>query len=296
MEVKTLCETYGIDYEKVCRWYDGYLLNDYHVYNPKAVVSVMQRKTFQSYWSQTSTYETIQPFVNMNFDGLKTSIMTMLSGDEVRVRTTTYQNDMVTFKNKDDVLTLLIHLGYLAYHQDRQTAYIPNEEIRGEFVDAVEENHWTELQVFEKLSMDLLEATLEKDADRVAKLIEKIHMDYASTIQYNNENSLSSVLTIAYLSSLQYYFRPVRELPTGRGFADFVFIPKTEYQYDYPALVVELKWNQDVKTALSQVRDKQYPQSLLQYTGNILLVGINYDKRTKEHQCQIEEYEKADDK
>ena len=295
-EVKTLCETYGIDYEKVCRWYDGYLLNEYHVYNPKAVVSVMQRKTFQSYWSQTSTYETIQPFVNMNFDGLKTSIMTMLSGDEVRVRTTTYQNDMVTFKNKDDVLTLLIHLGYLAYHQDRQTAYIPNEEIRGEFVDAVEENHWTELQVFEKLSMDLLEATLDKDADRVAKLIEKIHMDYASTIQYNNENSLSSVLTIAYLSSLQYYFRPVRELPTGRGFADFVFIPKTEYQYDYPALVVELKWNQDVKTALSQVRDKQYPQSLLQYTGNILLVGINYDKRTKEHQCQIEEYEKADDK
>ena len=231
--------------------------------------------------------------MNMNFDGLKTSIMTMLSGDEVRVRTTTYQNDMVTFKNKDDVLTLLIHLGYLAYHQDRQTAYIPNEEIRGEFVDAVEENHWTELQVFEKLSMDLLEATLEKDADRVAKLIEKIHMDYASTIQYNNENSLSSVLTIAYLSSLQYYFRPVRELPTGRGFADFVFIPKTEYQYDYPALVVELKWNQDVKTALSQVRDKQYPQSLLQYTGNILLVGINYDKDApagkRKHTCVIEQ-------
>ena len=97
----------------------------------------MQRKTFQSYWSQTSTYETIQPFMNMNFDGLKTAIMTMLSGDEVRVRTTTYQNDMVTFKNKDDVLTLLIHLGYLAYHQDRQTAYIPNEEIRGGFADFV---------------------------------------------------------------------------------------------------------------------------------------------------------------
>ena len=112
------------------------------------------------------------------------------------------------------------------------------------------------------------------------------------TAQYNDENSLSSVLTIAYLSSMQYYFKSIRELPTGRGFADFVFVPKPDYLADYPALVVELKWNKSANTALNQIKEKQYSQSLLQYTGNILLVGINYNRNNKTHECFIEEYQK----
>lgn len=287
-EVKELCEKYDREFEKVKRWYDGYLLANVHVYNPRAVISVMLRGNFQSYWSQTGTYESIRPFINMNFDGLKTAIITMLSGESVKVKTTSFQNDMVTFRNKDDVLTLLIHLGYLAYNQKKQTAYIPNEEIRSEFLEAVEENKWNELLEFEHQSQELLEATLDMDADAVAAGIETIHTEYASAIQYNNENSLSSVLTIAYLSTMQYYFRPIRELPTGRGFADFVYLPKPEYVEEYPALLVELKWNQNADTALHQIKEKKYPESLLQYTGEILLVGINYDKKTKVHQCSIE--------
>lgn len=139
-EVKSLCKTYEQDFEEVKRWYDGYLLGDYHVYNPKAVVSVMTWGDFQSYWSNTGTYESILPLINMNFDGLKTDIITMMSGERVKVKTKSYQNDMVTFKNKDDVLTALIHLGYLAYDRREQMAYIPNEEIRSEFTDAVEEH------------------------------------------------------------------------------------------------------------------------------------------------------------
>ena len=129
---------------------------------------------------------------------------------------------------------------------------------------------------------------MDMDGDAVATQIEKIHDDYVSAIQYNNENSLSSVLAIAYLSAMQYYFKPVRELPTGRGFADFVFIPKPEYRNDYPALVVELKWNQTAETAMQQIKEKKYPDSLRGYTGNLLLVAINYDKKTKKHQCLIE--------
>lgn len=109
-------------------------------------------------------------------------------------------------------------------------------------------------------------------------------------IQYNNENSLSSVLTIAYLSAMQFYFKPIRELPTGRGFADFVFIPKPEYMKDYPALVVKLKWNQNAQTAMQQIKERNYPMSIEPYTGNILLVAINYDKTKKSHQCMIEKY------
>ena len=291
-EVKELSERYGRDFQEVKRWYDGYVLQNQHMYNPRAVVSVMLRGNYQSYWSQTGTYEAILPLINKDFDGLKTAILTMLSGDEVRVKTTSFQNDMVSFRNRDDILTLLIHLGYLAYNQKKQTAYIPNEEIRREFADAVEENKWNELIEFENQSEALLEATLDMDADAVAEGIEKIHTEYDSSIQYHDENSLSSVLTIAYLSTMQYYFKPIRELPSGRGFADFVFVPKIEYAADYPVLVVELKWNKKAETALQQIKDRNYPESLLQYTGNILIVGINYDKKNKLHQCCIEKYEK----
>lgn len=129
------------------------------------------------------------------------------------------------------------------------------------------------------------------DGKAVAEQIEKIHSEYVSVIQYHNENSLSSVLSIAYLSSMQYYFKPVRELPTGRGFADFIFLPKPEYKNDYPALVVELKWNKNAKTALQQIKEKKYPDSIRDYAGDILLVGINYDKDRKKHECLIEMYE-----
>ena len=157
---------------------------------------------------------------------------------------------------------------------------------------ATRRKQWSELISFQRASAKLLDATLDMECDVVAEEIEKIHMEYASIIQYHDENSLSSVLAIAYLSSMQYYFKPVRELPTGRGFADFVFIPKPEYKNDYPALVIELKWNQNAQTALQQIKEKNYPESILNYMGNILLVGINYDKVSKEHTCRIEAYGK----
>ena len=223
-----------------------------------------------------------------DFDKVKTAIIEMLSGGEVKVNTATFKNDTVNIQSKDDVLTYMIHLGYLGYDQNRKTAFVPNEEIRQELTLAVESKHWNEMLLFQQESEKLLDATLDMDGDAVATQVEKIHDDYVSAIQYNNENSLSSVLAIAYLSAMQYYFKPVRELPTGRGFADFVFVPKPEYRNDYPALVVEVKWNQTAETAMQQIKEKKYPDSLRGYTGNLLLVAINYDKKTKKHQCLIE--------
>ena len=291
-EVRELCEKYAVDYAAVRHWYDGYRMGGYEIYNPKAVVSVMLRKEFQSYWSQTSTYQAITPLLNMDFDRLRADVVEMLGGASVPVNTKSFHNDMVTFTGKDDVLTLLIHLGYLGYNQVSQTAFIPNEEIRSEFLTALEVSRWNELAEFQRASEQLLEATLDMDAEAVAEAIERIHMQYVSVIQYNNENSLSSVLSLAYLSTMQYYFRPVREMPLGRGFADFVFLPKPQYAEDYPALLVELKWNQRAKTALAQIKEKKYAESLADYTGEILLVGISYDKKTKQHECVIESFEK----
>ena len=291
-EVKKLSEKYQQDFAEVKRWYDGYLLKDYQVYNPRAVVSVMLRGEYRSYWSETASYDVIVPLINMNYDGLKTAVIEMLSGAEVKVNVAAFQNDTEDIKSKDDVLTYMIHLGYLGYNENRKTAFVPNEEIRQELTTAVESKKWNEMLILQLNSENLLDATLDMDGEAVAEEIEKIHNEHVSVIQYNNENSLSSVLTIAYLSAMQYYFKPIREFPTGRGFADFVFIPKPEYKNDYPALLVELKWNQNAQTALTQIKTKKYPSSILNYTGDILLVGINYDKKSKEHQCLIEKYEK----
>ena len=284
-EVKRLSVTYDIDFNRIKKWYDGYYLNHQHVYNPKAVVSLFTLGVFQS-----SSYESINSLIQMNFDGLKEAVLEMLSGNEVKMQTTSFQNDMVSFKNKDDVLTALVHLGYLGYNQTYKTVFIPNEEIRQEFVNSVSEDKWNDLIQFERESDTILEATWDMETEVVAKQMEKIHNTYASNIVYHNENSLSSVLTLAYLSTLKYYFKPIRELPTGRGFADFVYIPKPEYKDYYPALLVELKWNHNVQSALDQIKEKVYPQSIQEYTNNLLLVGITYDPKTKAHFCKIEKF------
>lgn len=195
---------------------------------------------------------------------------------------------MVSFRDKDDVITLLIHLGYLGYNQKRGKAFVPNEEIRFEFAMTTKLNKWSELLSFQKESRMLLESVLDEDTAAVSEMLERIHNQYASNIQYNDENSLSSVLTIAFLSTIDYYFKPIRELPAGRGFADFVYIPKPEYRGAYPALLVELKWNKTAETAINQIKEKRYAESLADYAGDILQVGINYDKKTKEHTCSIE--------
>lgn len=137
-EVEKLAEEYHQDFDEVKRWYDGYLLKDYQVYNPRAVVSVMLRGDFKSYWSETASYDAIVPFINMDYDGLKTAIIEMLSGTEVKVNTATFKNDTANIRSKDDVLTYMIHLGYLGYNEIRKTAFVPNEEIRQELTTVVE--------------------------------------------------------------------------------------------------------------------------------------------------------------
>ncbi len=291
-EVRGLSEKYHQSFDKVKQWYDGYLLNGCSIYNPRAVASVMVRGEFRSYWSETASYDAIVPLINRDYNGLKTALIEMLAGGTVRVNTATFKNDTINIRSRDDVLTYMIHLGYLGFDQERGRAFVPNEEIRQELRNAVESRSWDEFITFQQESEALLQATLSMDEETVAEQIEKVHNEYASVIRYHDENSLSSVLSIAYLSAMRFYFKPIREFPTGRGFADFVFLPKPEYVNEYPALVVELKWNQNAQTAMQQIIAKKYPSSIEAYTGNILLVALNYDKASKEHQCLIQMVEK----
>ena len=151
-EVRALCIRYNRSFEKIRQWYDGYQLEGIDVYNPKAVVNVMLKGKFRNYWSRTASYDALVPLLKMNFDGLKSSMMQMFSGVPCRINTTTFRNDTVNFQNRDDVLTYMIHLGYLSYHKSDHTAAIPNEEIRQELRNAVESVGWDDVSKMERKS------------------------------------------------------------------------------------------------------------------------------------------------
>ena len=289
-EVRNLCRKYEMDFEETKRWYDGYCFKrTRHVYNPKSIVDAMIEEEFRSYWTSTETYEALKVYIDMNFDGLKDSIIAMLGGVACKIDAGTFQNDMTNFESKDDVLTLLVHLGYLAYREEQQEVFIPNEEVRAEFLRAIKQSGWKNIISSIVESEKLLEDTLRQDAEAVAKAIDKVHTEQTSILSYNNENSLSCVITLAYYSAQKDYTL-IREMPTGKGFADIVFLPRR--YTDRPAMIVELKWNQSEYGAIEQIRKKEYIKALEEYSGKVLLVGINYDKKSKKHNCVIEINEK----
>lgn len=288
-EVMELCRRYERDFAEVKKWYDGYrFMGQWNIYNPKSVVDVMQSGEFDSYWTETETYEALKVYIEMDYDGLKTAVVTMLGGGRCRINPRRFQNDMTTFKTKDDVLTLLVHLGYLAYDKKQQEVYIPNQEIASEFMNAVDEPAWDGMIQAISRSRSLLNATLALDAEAVADGMDAIHTETASLLKYNDENSLACSVFMAYYSARSSYMPPIREFPSGKGFADIVYLPRKEESK--PALLIELKWDQSAETAIRQIKEKGYADTLKNYAGNILLVGINYDKKNKCHQCVIEEY------
>ena len=288
-EVEGLCEKYHADYDMMKSWYDGYTFPEVgHIYNPKSVVDSILRKSFASYWTQTETYEALKKYIDLNYDGLKDSIVKMLAGEWITIDYETFQNDMTTFQSKDDVLTLLVHLGYLAYHHDNHKVSIPNAEIRGEFVRAIKGCKWKDVIDALEQSDRLLSATWNEDSETVADILDAVHSENTSILTYNDENSLSCVISIAYYNAMKEYTK-IREFPTGKGFADIVYIPKKHS--NKPAMIVELKYDKSAHGAINQIKEKKYVESLKEYHGNLLLVGINYDKESKKHTCVIEKWD-----
>jgi hypothetical protein len=287
-EVKMLCKEYGMDFGDVKRWYDGYSFDRIKsVYNPNSVMEAVINDRIASYWTQTETYETLRFYIDMDFDGLKESIVQMLGGACCPVDAGSFQNDMSTVKSRDDVLTLLVHLGYLAYNADKMTVRIPNEEIRQEFVRAIKNGSHKEVAKLIQTSDLLLKATLRGDEDAVAEALETAHSAGTAPLFYNDEQALRSVIRFAYISCVDEYLR-IEELPTGIGYADVVYIPKKGSAL--PAMIVELKMNKSADSAIDQIKNRNYPQVFEDYGSDILLVGVNYDEKSKKHTCRIESY------
>ena len=290
-EVKQLCQKYDMDFDSVKAWYNGYLIDGVHMYNPNSVTQAMIDQDCDSYWRNTSSFSSINTFITMNYAGLKDDIMTMLAGGKVIVDTRSFQNDLSDIHSKDDALTALIHLGYLGYDADRKSAYIPNYEVAEAFQMALKTGIWDEISKAISRCDELLMATIDGDETKVAEIIEQAHDTYTSVLKYNDENSLSCVLTMAYFTAPGYY-NIVREIPAGKGFADFAFIPRSNAGFR-PAMIVELKYNQSAETAIKQIKEKKYHGALSGYSDKILLVDINYNtdgSDKKHHTCVIEEW------
>ncbi len=313
-EVKELCERYGRDFEEIKAWYDGYELSDvippdegyaflkktgnaleperYSIYSPLSVVKAVTTGHIMNYWNKTETYEALAEYIRMNLDGLKDAVALMMDGGRVKADISTYQNDMTTFHGRDDVLALLINLGYLCYDNRTKEAYIPNREILDEFKTSTKSEEWTYTFKAFKKSQDLLKATWECDEEKVAELLEWFH-DTAENKTYNSEAALSYAVQMAYYSAQKYY-TTIQELDSGKGYVDIVYLPSPKHP-EKPAMLIELKYDKTLRTAADQIRNKNYPQKLEHYEGNLLLISINYDKEVtatdaeyKHHSCKIE--------
>ena len=291
-EVKALCDKNGMDFEECRRWYDGYHPNGIEIYNPESVIKSMEKKRYGSYWGKTSSYEAIADRIRQNFEGTKDDVIKMLSGESVFVNVTSYLNTMDQFVSKDDLFTYLIHLGYLAYDIDAETCRIPNGEVRREWMNAVAavEDYAVTDDII-KNSRQLLEYTVSGNEDAVAQALDVAHIHVTSNRSYNNEDALQSAIYLAYIYALNEY-TVIKEMTTGKGFADVVFIPVQPGKENRPAMVIELKRNGCTESAIDQIKEKRYFDSLTHYHGNLLFAGINYDEKEKTHTCKIERFVK----
>ena len=283
-EVRRLCDEYKKDFNEVKRWYDGYTVDGESIYNPKSVVEALTRGAFRNYWTATENYEALEEFIFRNEDGLRDTVIKLLAGEKKKIDPSTFNNDMVTFNSQDDVLTLLVHLGYLTFDSETYEVAIPNYEVSEQFASTIRNKDWAEVSKSLKVSDELLQATLNCDAEKVAQLVSDSHSENTSILQYNDENSLACVLSIAYYSARKDYILH-RELATGKGFADLVFIPRIGRTL--PALIIELKKGHSAEEAVQQIKDNNYLHKVLEHSSDVIFVGINYDEK-KGHTCIIE--------
>ena len=286
-EVRGLCDKYGMEYSQLAEWYDGYQIGgSKELFNPTSVMTALYNEYCDNYWANTGAYDAIAAYIRMDFDGLKDDVIRLLAGESCFVDTASFQNDLNVVRSKDDVLTLLIHLGYLSYDRDTKTCRIPNREVAAEFKNAiVSDTGWDVIANAINQSDRLLKDTLDGNEHAIEAALDLIHADNTSVLKYNDENSLACVLSIAYYTAKKDYWT-IRELPTGKGFADIVMLPRPTRQL--PAVVLELKYDQSADAAIRQIHEKRYAGSLSDFAGDVVLVGINYDKSTKQHSCLIE--------
>lgn len=283
-EVKALCLKYNRDFDEIKSWYDGYRLNGMEIYNPKSVVEAVWSGKCRDYWTSTASIEPVTRYMGYDGGELKGTILEMLSGEEVQVDVSTFENDLTEVKSQDAALTVLIHLGYLSYDEETKTCRIPNKEIAEEIGRALKKLNWTDLYNPIAESKRLLEETLKGNTDYINAAFDENHKRLATIINKNMEGTLATITRISYYYALENYF-VLYEPSCVTGRADAVFIPKRE---GFLPIVVELKADKSPDEAITQMKEKDYASILEGYHGKVMLLGIAYDSKTLKHSSKIE--------
>ncbi len=287
-EVKGLSTKYNRDFNLIKEWYDGYKLNDIEIYNPKSVVEAVISGKCKDYWVQTSAREAVVYYMGYDNGELKDTISRMLVGEKVNIDPTMFENDLTKVNSRDAALTVLIHLGYLAYDEEEEKCYIPNHEIRTEFERGIKELDWEEIYNPIANSQKLYDETMRLNSDFVSQTIERNHKELASAFNKNKEDVLGIISLISYNYARRYY-DVKKEDVSILGRCDLIFIPKDNVHTPF---IIELKADDTVNNAIKQIKEKEYINSLGNYHGKVLLIGIAYNSKTLKHECQIEVFQK----
>jgi hypothetical protein len=281
-----------VSHQDLKELYKGYKLNGLDIYNPNSVVSSISDGICQSYWSGTSSNEEVVNLINMNFDGIKNDIIHLIEGSTIQFSCTTFQNDMVSIKTKDDIFSLLVCLGYLGCVDDGgdyRLAYVPNKEIRTALSSLVKAQPWFNSMPIIERSQSLFEAITTLDASKAAEIITEIHNSpNVSLLTYNREESMVFCLISGLMWQTEREYECYRELQSGKGSADLIYVPKRNMHL--PILLIEFKYGQTADEAMNQIKEKEYFRRYVDgdYPNDVLLIGINYNPKTKDHQCLIE--------
>lgn len=284
-EVEKLCSYQSkVSIEELKDWYDGYITEGGHeIYNPRSVAFALRKGRCQSYWTNTGPMDEIIYYINNDVGAVKDDIVRMVSGIPLEIKLKGYSAEQKELNTRNQILSAMTIYGFLSYHD--RTLEIPNKELRMKFDEALEDKSMGEVSKLVLKSSEMLKATLRKDTDKMAEILEEAHDINIPVIKYNDENSLSCVVLLSYLSARDDY-KIVREMPAGKGFADFIFYPNDKNK---PAFILELKKDSTPEEALKQIKEKKYALALRDYTGEKFAVGISWDKKTKEHKIKIED-------
>ena len=283
---QSLAQFPALSSDELKEWYDGYHFpKTGSVYNPRAVMMAISRGLYRSYWSETASYEALKERIENPVDGLRSAVLSLMAGETIKINPNSFNNEMQQADNLDDAFTLLVHLGYLAYNSQDRTIRIPNKEIREEFATSLSTSTDPESARLFLQAKKLLESTWAQDEAAVARTLELAHMLHTNPNTYNNEEALRSTIKLAYYTYVDDYIR-IEELPAGKGYADLVFIPKRTSKK--PLLLVELKYDKALHTAIDQIKERQYPEVFRTFGGDILLICVTYHSGSKKHECRIE--------
>ena len=283
-EVIGLCNKYNRDFNEIKKWYNGYNLNGIALYNPRSVVEAIIRGKCGDYWTKTAAIEAVTNYMNYDHGELKDIICKMILGEKVNVNVRKFGNDLTKVNSADSALTVLIHLGYLAYDEDLESCYIPNYEIRQEFVNALEDLDWKEIYNPINNSKRLYEETLKGNVSYINKILDQNHKDLAGPFNNNKEDILGIIVEISYYDMKKHY-NVKKEDTSILGRSDITFVP---YDNNHIPFIVELKVNKTPDSAIEQIKNNKYINTLGDYHGKVLLLGISYDEKTLKHDSKVE--------